>query len=139
MKALSVLPPWWWMILHAGKNIENRVWSTNYRGPIYLHVGKRFEYSEITGDLLRIAREMPRVQLPAASDPLNPDPWIMSIRKSAGCIVGRVDIVGCVKQSDSPWFFGPYGFQLANPVAFQRPIRFTGSRGFFDVPDGIEC
>lgn len=40
MKALSGRQPWWWAILHAGKRIENRRWSTPYRGPILLHASK---------------------------------------------------------------------------------------------------
>ena len=138
MKALSVLPPWWAMILHQGKDIENRTWPTNFRGTIYLHVGKKFEHAEIVADLHRIAHEMPGVEVPAYCDPLNADRLLMRLRRSSGCIVGRVDIVGCVQRSDSPWFFGPYGFQLANPVAFERPIPYRGERGLFDVPDGIE-
>lgn len=36
MKALSVRAPWWWFILHAAKDIENRDWSTRFRGTVYL-------------------------------------------------------------------------------------------------------
>jgi hypothetical protein len=54
-----------------------------------------------------------------------------------GAIVGKVDIVGCVPYSSSPWFFGRYGFVLKNPVAFSRPVPFKGELGFFDVPDEL--
>jgi hypothetical protein len=55
----------------------------------------------------------------------------------AGCgrIVGQVDIVDCVDDSTSPWFFGKYGFVLRNPVAFECQVPFKGALGFFDVPD----
>ena len=54
-----------------------------------------------------------------------------------GCIVGTVDIIDCVQESDSPWFFGKYGFVLANPVALESPIPLKGALGFFDVPDNF--
>ena len=51
-----------------------------------------------------------------------------------GGIIGSVEIVDCVTESKSPWFFGRYGFVLRNPVAL--PFRpFKGMLGFFDVPE----
>jgi hypothetical protein len=49
-----------------------------------------------------------------------------------GGIVGQCEIVGCVTQSESRWFFGPYGFviQNAKPLPF-KPL--PGKLGFFDV------
>lgn len=37
MKVLSHKPAWAWAVVHAGKAIENRSWSTKYRGPLYIH------------------------------------------------------------------------------------------------------
>jgi len=51
VKALSVRAPWWWAILHLGKDIENRDWSTNYRGKIYLHAGKFWKDADIEEDI----------------------------------------------------------------------------------------
>ncbi len=48
-----------------------------------------------------------------------------------GAIVGVVDIVDCVTRSASPWFFGPYGFVLANARLID-PIPVKGKQGFFD-------
>jgi len=50
-----------------------------------------------------------------------------------GGIVGSVEIVDCVAASDSPWFFGRFGFVLREP----QPLPFVpwkGQLGFFDVP-----
>ncbi|MFC5861072.1 ASCH domain-containing protein [Acidicapsa dinghuensis] len=140
MKALSVLPPWWWFILHGYKDIENRSWPTNYRGTVYLHVGKTFEYEEIVEDLWTIFNRMPGVKLPGADaiDSNNFVPFVMNLKCAAGCIVGKVDIVGCVRESPSPWFEGKFGFQLANPVAFALPVPWRGMPGLFDVPSSIE-
>jgi hypothetical protein len=50
-----------------------------------------------------------------------------------GGIIGSVEIVDCVDRSDSPWFFGPWGFILRSPEILPfRPMR--GALGLFDVP-----
>jgi hypothetical protein len=50
-----------------------------------------------------------------------------------GGIVGEVEVVDCVTESDSPWFTGDYGFVLRNPVVL--PFRTcTGALKFFAVP-----
>ena len=53
-----------------------------------------------------------------------------------GGIVGMAEITDCVKDSNSPWFEGPFGFVIKNP----RPLPFypmPGKTGFFDVSDNI--
>ena len=40
MKALSIRQPWAWLIIHAGKDVENRTWCTNYRGRFLVHAAK---------------------------------------------------------------------------------------------------
>ncbi len=45
MRILTVKQPWAWAILHAGKNVENRVRNLagEYRGPVAIHAGKAFD------------------------------------------------------------------------------------------------
>jgi hypothetical protein len=49
-----------------------------------------------------------------------------------------VEIVDCVSESSSPWFFGKYGFVLSNPRVLRNPIPCKGALGFFDVPYPID-
>ena len=132
MKALSVRAPWWLAILHYGKDIENRDWPTNFRGTIYLHASSWFHPRDILQGIGAIDH-ICRVEGKSFSSIS-----VNYLEARGGCIVGTVDIVDCVDRSDSPWFFGKYGFVLANPVAFERPIPFKGSLRFFNVPDDIE-
>ncbi len=134
-KALSIRAPWWWFILHGGKDIENRDWPTNFRGTVYVQASKWWKPMEICEDLqaIRDFCDPKLVELPpgAASE----------MEHSRGCIVGTVDIVDCIAapqpQTVSPWFFGDYGFVLANPVAFAKPVPCKGALGFFTVPDDV--
>jgi hypothetical protein len=135
-KALSVRAPWWWFILHAGKDIENRDWPTKFRGTVYVHASKWWSLAEIgqcvadaffgclKGDVLGVEVFRSKIDFGA-------------MKLARGCIVGTVDIVRCVDRSDSPWFFGKHGFVLANPVAFAKPVPCKGMLGFFAVPDDV--
>lgn len=126
-KALSIRQPWAWAILYAGKDIENRSWQAmnhglNQRGKIAIHasggLGKR-EYEAANDFMLSIGVTCP----PPADLP-------------RGGIVGVVEIVDVVRESDSPWFFGPRGLVLANaqPTDF---IPVKGCLGFFNWRDHI--
>jgi len=115
MKALSIQQPWAWLIVNGHKDIENRSWGTNFRGPVLIHAGKKMDpdYEDAQDwNWTRIER---------------PDDF------EFGGIVGEAEIVDCVTRSASPWFFGPYGFVIRNarPLPF-RPCR--GQLGFF-APD----
>lgn len=131
MKAISIRSPWWWYILHEGKDIENRNWPTKFRGRVLVHASKWWNMEEVGCDF-HTADEI-------AGTKLRDSPaTVLSIGEGRGHIVGSVEIVDCVSFSPSPWFFGDYGFVLRNPVPFRRPIKFRGALGFFDVPLVIE-
>jgi hypothetical protein len=70
MKALSIRQPWAWLILHAGKDIENRDWPTRFRGRFLIHAAKgmtRDEYENGRGAAARRHRRLGRAcQLRAA-------------------------------------------------------------------------
>lgn len=121
MKALSIKQPWAWLIAAGYKDIENRVWSTkNFRGRVYIHTGKHVDNEGFLWLMHCFMREHSS----------------LNIKLPHGAIIGEVDIVACVTQSESPWFTGPYGFVLANPVLYEKPIPCKGRLGFFepDIP-----
>ena len=107
MKALSINQPWAWTIFHGGKRIENRKWKTNFRGEFLIHAGQRFDHD----GLLWIARNFPELELiQCVSDGFVNEKEAFP----RGGILGRATVIDCVKESGSPWFFGPYGFVLSN-------------------------
>lgn len=134
-KALSVRQPWAWAIINVGKDIENRTWPTRFRGPVCIHAAKGMtqrEYDEAL-DFIdaafplsvfdRLARRARFINGPGGEC-------------DRGGIIGVAEIVDCVDQSNSQWFFGPYGFVLHNvqPVDF---IPVKGALGFFNWRDRI--
>ena len=122
MKALSIQQPWAWAILH-GKSIENRTWPTHFTGQFLIHAGKKFDpfgYRWLIEHRDLLDAEIPhRDEMPY------------------GGFVGRSKVVDCVSYHASPFFFGPWGFVLAEsrPTIF---IPYRGKLGFFDVPNEID-
>lgn len=116
MKALSIMQPWAWLVVNGHKDIENRDWRSDnpglkYRGDVLIHTGLRFD-DDFTGNgLPDIVRQIP------TDDDL-----------PRGGIVGIAEIVDCVKDHPSPWFFGRYGFVLRNA----RPLEFKPCVGRLD-------
>ena len=124
MKALSIRQPWAWLILNAGKDIENRDWPTSFRGPFLIHASKGMTRDEYDNGIWTLTDIRP--------DHVHALPPFEKLER--GGIVGMATIVGCVRKSESPWFFGEYGFELRDVM----PLPFTpykGALGFFDVPE----
>jgi len=119
--AISIRQPWAWLIIHGGKDIENRTWRTNVRGRVLIHAAKGMTKREY--DEARLFAHRQGVILPPRS------------QFERGGIVGSVEIVDCVEESASPWFFGPKGFVLRDP----KPLPFRPCRGqlnFFKFESG---
>lgn len=112
--ALSIRQPWAYAILKLGKDIENRTWTTQYRGRFYIHAGMRLD-KEGYDFLIKTGFELP------PSDQLN-----------YGGILGICDLADVVDKSDSQWFLGPYGFKLEN-IKETRFVRFPGKLQFFNI------
>jgi hypothetical protein len=118
MKALSIRQPWSYLICAGYKDIENRTWPTKFRGRVYIHAGKRFDRNALTRGMIA---DITWLSL------LHPSKFVAS-----GAVIGEVDIVDCVTESESPWFTGPYGFVLRNPVLYEQAIPCRGRLGLFE-------
>ena len=134
VKAISIRQPWAWAIINAGKDIENRSWPTKFRGPVCIHASKGMTGREWDDAMDFIDRTFP---VPIASEIGRRTSAFRSNEAKRGGIIGTAEIVDCVDASDSPWFFGRYGFVLRNvkPASF---IPVKGLLGFFDWRESIE-
>lgn len=124
MKAISIKQPWAWLIVNGYKDIENRTWDTKYRGMVLIHASKGMSQAEY-----RIACEL--------AFKANPDIFMPDYDELAcGGIVGYAYITGTTRETTSPWFFGPVGFQLtgAKPLPFM-PMK--GRLSFFETGYGV--
>lgn len=114
MKALSVRNPYAALIVAGIKTIENRSWSTRYRGPLLIHAG-------VAPHAHSIAEIERRFNVCINQETLR-----------FGGIIGRVVLIDVVTNSSSPWFVGPYGLVLSKPEALNF-LPLTGRQRFFDA------
>jgi len=117
MKAISIRQPFAWLIAQGSKNIENRTWTTPYRGSVLIHAGRHVDPGLLAQFNLAVKEQNPGTPAPLVH---------------IGGIIGIVDLVDIVTTSDNEWFNGPYGWVLANA----RPLEFhpcAGKLGIFDV------
>lgn len=120
MKALSVMQPWAWMMIHQIpdrngkiKDIENRPWRWNYKGPLLIHAAKKYDWFNhhiIESWGIAIPKDLPR-----------------------GGLVGLVTMDGTIEESESPYFFGPYGFLFLRPIPFKEMVPCAGRQRVFNV------
>ncbi|HET6983776.1 MAG TPA: ASCH domain-containing protein [Myxococcaceae bacterium] len=109
MRAITIRQPWAELIVRGEKDVENRSWRTRHRGPLLIHAGgqadrKRFGEHGVPDD----------VQL--------------------GAIIGVVEVVDCTQEKTSAWHEeGSWGWYLARPRRFKKPIPMKGQRGLFEV------
>ena len=117
MKSLSIKQPWAWAIVYGGKDIENRTWPTKFRGRFLIHSSKEFDRD----GFMFMFSNLNRLGLTS-----------LPLYFKQGGVIGSVDLIDCVQNSDSIWFGGPYGFVLRNPEAMAfKPCK--GTLGFFDL------
>lgn len=113
MKVLTVKQPWAHLIIHGGKDIENRKRATKYRGRILIHSAKKDD-EKFLDDFCQKDFGFTRYEL---------------VR---GAIIGSVELVDCVESSESVWFVGPFGWVFKNPRT--EKIEFVkGQLGLWDL------
>lgn len=135
MKVLSVRQPWAWAIIHGGKDIENRNWKTNYRGPLAIHAGQSFDFT--AEELRNVLRGEYGNGLREMIHKFQQDDDIR------GAIIGTVNLIDCIPSyaCKSPWKAGDdpdyFCWKLASPRPLREPIKVAGKLGIFEVPGVI--
>ncbi len=121
-KALTIRQPWAWLVCTGYKDIENRDWFAKFRGRIYVHAGQsKLEMNDT--NLGYILKRLSKNHI---------EEFMFAYKNMTfGAIIGEVGITDCVIESRSSWFSGKYGFNLVNPVLYDKPIPCKGGRKLF--------
>jgi hypothetical protein len=138
VKALSILQPWAWLIVRpdvtdaaqrarmyaAGtmKDVENRTWSTSYRGRLLIHAGKNYTKPK-HAEYAAAIRELFAIELPRYDE------------LARGAVIGEARLIGISRDGCSRWCAeGQYHWRLED--ARPRPIvPWRGQLGLFDLPE----
>mgnify|MGYP000390794462 FL=1 len=118
--ALTLIQPWGTLIIAGHKPIENRTWAPDSRlrpgDRLWIHGGKSWDEDAV--DLARCI--------------LRPAPDLSDAPR--GFLLGHVRYEGVCHASPSPWFFGPVGWRLSDPVSLAVPVPCRGAQGLWRVP-----
>lgn len=128
-KVLSIQQPWSFLIVSGLKSLENRTWTTKYRGRLLIHAGKREDLDGMDWALRTAADQLGIAAHEMAEAYLR--------RRHLGAIIGEVELTGVFTESPDPWFFGPYGLRLADPKRY-RPVPCRGHLGLFPPPPWLD-
>ena len=120
MKTLSLKQPWAWLCVNGLKDIENRNWRTDYRGPLLIHASKTWDQGGY-----EFIKEIIKQKIPSHG------------YYYLGALIGKVKMVDCVERHESKWFFGPWGFVFEDPECWQKPVPYRGQLRLFDVPNRV--
>ena len=120
-RVLTIRQPWAWAVVHGGKDVENRSWPTQHRGALLVHAGSAFE-----PDGYEVVKELATRPPPPAQDLVR------------GAIIGVVDVVDCVRDSDSAWAVaGQWHWCLRDPRPLDPTVPCPGCLGLWRPPAGI--
>lgn len=101
-RALSLIQPWAWAVVHGPKDVENRVWWSGLRGPFWIAAS-----AQVTRRYYEQAREIIQARSPGLRVPALEE-------LDYGCIIGSASIVDCIL---------PGGFKLENEDRDHGAIR----------------
>lgn len=123
MKCLSVKQPYAALIAAGIKTIENRKWSSPYRGPVAIHAGKAPPPHDLIESLTSKGYRIPTM--------------------TCGAIIAVATLADCMRLDDLPrelrygkFADGPWCWIL-NDVKAIEPITWKGKLGLFDIPDNL--
>jgi hypothetical protein len=119
MRMLTVRQPWAALIVAGIKDVENRPWTTRFRGSLLIHAGRKtdaegFELMERLG----VTLDGPLLH---------------------GLILGSVNITDIREDSPSPWAVaGAHHWLLADARPAISPMPALGALGLRPAPAGWE-
>jgi hypothetical protein len=119
VKALTIRQPWAYAIMRLGKDVENRSWPTDHRGPLLIHASARAE----AGARELLSEYIHRGELPS-------DEFLRDL--PTGCIFGVVRVKGCIQNSKSKWANpGMWHWVLEAPRPIEPAVKCIGRLGLW--------
>jgi hypothetical protein len=126
MKALSIKQPWAQLIIIGAKDVESRSQRTSFRGRFAVHVSlKRANYEDV--DIEAIPPDLREPAMRA---------W--ESNAFAGRVIGTVELVDCIRDSDSIWAIDDrWHWVLRDPRRYSKSRPAKGKLGMWEwTPSG---
>jgi hypothetical protein len=113
LRCLAIRQPWAWAVVAGAKDVENRSWKTDYRGPVVIQASST---KAVVNGLAKKHKLRPR-------------------EFSYGALIGIADLVDIVPLSEefeaNPWAWGSHCWIFRNARAFRRPIPLKGKLNLY--------
>jgi len=136
VKALTISQPFASLIASGEKFVENRTWSTNYRGPLANHAGKGTQYltraelaSYPNGCLISVANLVACVSL---EEIIERDSSSRDRKKLIPGTMLNWSEVRRHKHTEGPWCW-----ILGDIRPLIRAIPMRGAQGLWEIPDSL--
>jgi hypothetical protein len=130
--AISLRRPWPWLIFHAGKDPENRTWSTTYRGDLLIHASGGWEDGAVAYAGKLYARGLDNIPLPSLSGNQDMHPrGIVGVAELYDICTAATDGRRC---DCPPWAAAGHNhWRLRNAAAFPEPVASGGHLNLWQV------
>jgi hypothetical protein len=143
VKALSLIQPWAWAILHAGKRLENRDWRPPrdlWGQRIALHAGKKLDADACLA-LYAYGFSMPATVPQSAIVGTARLRGIVYLDAKGGHVIeseGEEPPTWAISKKALEFFVGKFGWIFDEVVALREPITCSGKLGLWTVPAEVE-
>lgn len=133
---ITLLPPWWWLVLWAGKRIENRAPSVASRVKGWTGLMAMTSSKPTAAGWEEALDAVESVRRMGFRDRWEgPDTWTLKDAKErSGCVVGVLELVGVRpngREPTDPWAVpGEHGLLLGRVLEVE-PLPCAGGRGVF--------
>lgn len=150
--ALTVKQPWAHFIANSGKRVENRTWTTPYRGLIAIHAGAYSGWDR-NAEASPVAREAWKAWAWVRASGEVATPLTRSAAYSFfsfGAVIAVATLAGCHRDEDSPlWRSGSpacspwavraaWHWELEDARPLPWPVPCKGKLGLWKLPAGVE-
>lgn len=134
-RCLTVKQPWAGLLALGVKTVENRVWVTTYRGPLWIHSSKQDDlpgWSWLRGHWDEVVEGLIVSEL---------DLQMSETLYRRGQVLGRVELEDCRPWSEGAdrWHNeGQYGWYLTDAHVLPGPFACRGAQGLW-TPSGMDA
>lgn len=132
---LSMHQPWASLVVYGFKRFEGRMWTSRYRGPLWIQAGMKVPTKE---EIQAVEEQYKNLYKNVKDLPPLPE------RYPTGCLIGIIDLEDIIRVEDYFKYIPEhlreetgckYLFVCRNPRRLLYPIRLPGERQIFNIDD----
>lgn len=128
---LSVKQPYAWAIASGAKAIENRTWTTRYRGTLLIHASVGRDFHEQLGESPLLFFAQYGVAYPSG------DELCFGAIVATATLADVVPLEQAQREHASPWVVGPWCWVLRDVRRLSEPVACRGFASLWNPPPDV--